>query len=914
MIFDNSPPQRHFLVPEVVQTSAMDCGPAALKALLEGFGIHVSYGRLREACQTSVDGTSIDTLEEIANQLGLLAQQIMVPADHLFLPQSQILPALTVIRLPNGLTHFVIIWRLHGQWLQVMDPGTGRRWFMKKRFLNELYLHTQAVPVDAWYDWASSEGFCDPLRQRLAQLKIAKVSREALIQTALTTQHWQAIAALDAATRMVETLVQTGGLQPGKEAEKVLEHFFQQDRQPNSEINNIPQSFWLVKTVPENDELILFQGAVLVQVGGRQETQKDAEMIGGETEVEPPKPLSPELTAALAEKTSNAEHQLWQLFKTDGVLTPSVLLLALALATVGLTIEVLLFKGLLDIGQHFSLMNQRIGAVEAVLLFFFIMLLLEIPIAATGLKIGRHLETRLRLAFLAKIPRLGDRYFHSRLTSDMTERAYELRLIRSLPNLAVTFFRLNFSLLLTAAGIIWITPNSFLLALLATITVISLSFFTQPWLREQDLRFRTHDAALSRFYLDALLGLVPLRTHSAAHSLRNEHESLLVNWIHAGWSLARTRVSIIAIESLVNTTFAVWIVWDYVEQGGEALGVLLVLYWTLKLPMLGQQIAETAQQYPTLRNRVLRLLEPLTAPEETEMWYDENRVAQSANLPTATRQFSHSPNGIAIELHQVDVKVGGQTILHQISLNIAPGEQIAIVGSSGAGKSSLVGLLLGWYYPAVGIARVDGQLLQGKYLQQLRQTTAWVDPSVQIWNRSLQKNLYYGIQGAANQDLDTVIKQADLLQVLENLSDGIKTSLGEGGGLVSGGEGQRVRLARAMLRPNIRLVILDEPFRGLDREKRRLLLARARQYWSQATLLFISHDVSDTQTFSRVLVIENGQLIEDDHPETLMQQADSRYRHLLDSEQAVRQGLWESAEWRHLWLEKGQLLENNSEL
>jgi ABC-type bacteriocin/lantibiotic exporter with double-glycine peptidase domain len=67
---DGSPARRYF-APEVVQTSAMDCGPATLKCLLEGFGIPVSYGRLREACQTDVDGTSIDTIEDIAGQLGL---------------------------------------------------------------------------------------------------------------------------------------------------------------------------------------------------------------------------------------------------------------------------------------------------------------------------------------------------------------------------------------------------------------------------------------------------------------------------------------------------------------------------------------------------------------------------------------------------------------------------------------------------------------------------------------------------------------------------------------------------------------------------------------------------------------------------------------------------------------------------
>src|SRR5271156_2835524 len=102
---------RHLIVPEVVQTSAMDCGPASLKSLLEGFGVPVSYGRLREACQTDVDGTSIDTLEDIAQQLGLDAEQKMVPVDHVLIDAAQSLPAIVVVSLPNGFTHFVVVWR-----------------------------------------------------------------------------------------------------------------------------------------------------------------------------------------------------------------------------------------------------------------------------------------------------------------------------------------------------------------------------------------------------------------------------------------------------------------------------------------------------------------------------------------------------------------------------------------------------------------------------------------------------------------------------------------------------------------------------------------------------------------------------------------------------------------------------------
>src|SRR5947209_1936883 len=115
--------KRSLLIPEVVQTSMMDCGPASLKAMLEGWRIPVSYGRLREACQTDVDGTSIDTLEEVGQQLGLAAEQIMVPPDHVLLHSTHALPAIVVVRHTSGVTHFVIAWRRHGPFIQMMDPA-----------------------------------------------------------------------------------------------------------------------------------------------------------------------------------------------------------------------------------------------------------------------------------------------------------------------------------------------------------------------------------------------------------------------------------------------------------------------------------------------------------------------------------------------------------------------------------------------------------------------------------------------------------------------------------------------------------------------------------------------------------------------------------------------------------------------
>src|SRR5436190_1130855 len=105
---------RRLLVREVIQTSQIDCGPASLAALLDGFHIPTSYGRLREACQTDVDGTSIDTVEVVAEQLGLDAQQILLPLDHVLLKETNAFPAIAVVRGASGTAHFVVAWRRHG--------------------------------------------------------------------------------------------------------------------------------------------------------------------------------------------------------------------------------------------------------------------------------------------------------------------------------------------------------------------------------------------------------------------------------------------------------------------------------------------------------------------------------------------------------------------------------------------------------------------------------------------------------------------------------------------------------------------------------------------------------------------------------------------------------------------------------
>jgi ABC-type multidrug transport system fused ATPase/permease subunit len=260
---------------------------------------------------------------------------------------------------------------------------------------------------------------------------------------------------------------------------------------------------------------------------------------------------------------------------------------------------------------------------------------------------------------------------------------------------------------------------------------------------------------------------------------------------------------------------------------------------------------------------------------------------------------------VSAVFENVSVRLAGHMVLEGIDIDLAAGSHVAIVGPSGAGKSSLLGLLLGWYRPAGGRILVDGAPLNGELLNKLRVQTAWVDPAVQLWNRTLFENLLFGTPGTVPEP--ELLKSAELHELLKKLPAGLQTHLGENGGLVSGGEGQRVRLGRALHRRGARLVILDEPFRGLDRQQRTDLMSRARQYWSHATLLCVTHDVGETLSFPRVLVVDSGHVVEDGPPEELVRQPGSTYRKLLLAEEEVREKFWSNNSWQHLRLRDGQL-------
>lgn len=906
------------IVPEVIQTSDMDCGPAVLTAIRKGFGMPADYGRIREACQTDVDGTSIDTLEDLANRDGLVAEQVLVPADHLTISESHSLPAIAVVVLPNGFTHFVLVWSCRLGWVQVMDPASGRRLIREKELSRQLYLHDAVFPVATWLEWASGEEFVGPLANRLRGIGMSRAAANATVRRALSTSDWRKIGRLDAATRMVVTFVEDRSLRRGTRSRRLLEDLVNPPTGDEPGIP-IPDCFWTV--FDEGDDQsgtpsVRVRGAVVVRL--RNDVNESMPAVQAET--------SPANTNAapeffLSQPGKPLGHWLSESFQLLGEgagRALSAVTLVLLIVCCLATIEGLILRGTLDIARDLGLVEQRILSVAFAVGLLLTILFGEWLIAGELLALGRRLELRFRTRLMEKMPRIEPRYFGSRPISDMADRAHKVHYLRVLPVLCGRAARNILAIAATSMAIALCVPDYWLLAVTTAIAAIAVPLAFRLPLRELDLRVRTHQGALARFYLDSLLGLSAIRAHRAETAITREHEGLLTEWVSSSQKQLRWSVLAEVVQSIVGIAMACWLVIGLASGPLQAGGVLLIAYWALQILSLGDGLTQVFNQLPLMRSQTIRLLEPLgalasgaatkagTSPGEAGPKVDDNDERVGNSQPVAHGE----DQGTAIRLSGVEVRAGGHLVLDGIDLAIAPQEHVAIVGPSGSGKSTLLGTLLGLHSPSRGNINLDGKRFDRDQFEHFRESIAWIDPEITLWNDTLLANLYYGCRDGISPEFAQMLDATGLIGIMARLPEGLQSRMGEGGKAISGGEGQRVRIGRAWLRQPVRLAILDEPFRGLDRTTRGRLLKESREHFRNATLLCATHDLSETLRFDRVLVIEQGKIIEDNVPTILATDPNSRFSKLLAAERSLSDDIWGAKFWQRKRLVGGQFLQS----
>jgi ATP-binding cassette subfamily B protein len=222
-----------------------------------------------------------------------------------------------------------------------------------------------------------------------------------------------------------------------------------------------------------------------------------------------------------------------------------------------------------------------------------------------------------------------------------------------------------------------------------------------------------------------------------------------------------------------------------------------------------------------------------------------------------------------------------EAVYKNLSITIKPGEKVALVGHSGGGKSTFVKLIQRLYDLQGGSIKIDGQNISEVTQKSLRRAIGVVPQEPILFHRSLAANIAYGKPEATLEEIKHAAKLANASEFIEKLPQQYETLVGERGIKLSGGERQRVAIARAML-ADTPILILDEATSSLDSESEKLIQAALKKLMHGRTTIVIAHRLSTIKSVNRILVFENGKIVESGHHTTLVRKKNGIYRKLYE--------------------------------
>ncbi|HEY9024806.1 MAG TPA: ATP-binding cassette domain-containing protein, partial [Burkholderiaceae bacterium] len=328
----------------------------------------------------------------------------------------------------------------------------------------------------------------------------------------------------------------------------------------------------------------------------------------------------------------------------------------------------------------------------------------------------------------------------------------------------------------------------------------------------------------------------------------------------------RTVVRSMLVAFIISATFGA-LLWG-LYQGTQA-----VLRGDITAGHLGQTVVYVA----ILVSSVAVLSEVygdlLRAAGATERLMELLAAVSPVTDPASPRTLPPARAGSALELRHVQFHYPSRpqhAALADYSLSVRPGETVALVGPSGAGKSTVFQLLLRFYDTNAGAVTVDGVDVRETAMTELRARIGIVPQDSTVFSADAMENIRYGRPDATDDEVIAAARAAFADEFIRRLPEGYDTFLGERGVRLSGGQRQRIAIARAMLK-NPPLLLLDEATSALDAESERMVQAALEAAMADRTTLVIAHRLATVQKADRIIVMEQGRIIEEGNHQELMQ-------------------------------------------
>jgi len=264
---------------------------------------------------------------------------------------------------------------------------------------------------------------------------------------------------------------------------------------------------------------------------------------------------------------------------------------------------------------------------------------------------------------------------------------------------------------------------------------------------------------------------------------------------------------------------------------------------------------------------------------------DIMRVRSEVTDHHGAREVSHLKG--EIEFRDVSFEYqSGQLVLSRINLRVPPGEKVAIVGATGAGKSTLISLVPRLYDSSSGTVSIDGEDIRNYSVQSLRAQISLVLQDSLLFSGTVRENIAFGRPDASDKEIVAAAVVANAAEFIDVLPDGYETLVAEGGTSLSGGQKQRIAIARAILRGSP-ILILDEPTSGLDAASERTVIDALERAARGRTTLLIAHRLTTVRLADRIIVLEKGRIVEEgSHQELLSLRG--KYAHLYSLQLAIQ--------------------------
>lgn len=478
----------------------------------------------------------------------------------------------------------------------------------------------------------------------------------------------------------------------------------------------------------------------------------------------------------------------------------------------------------------------------------------------TTITIGQNMVNDLRSDLYQHLQRLSLSFHVNRQVGDLLYRL-------TWDTYAVQALTMNGIFPIASAAMFLVGMTVVLLRIDWVLTLVALAVCPILYLAIQRMTARITDVSVSARELESGVyslvqhGLSAIRVVQAFTQEEAEHRRFL-DQSYASLSASRRLYLVQTLYSgFVNTLITagtasvLWLGARRVLTGTMSVGdVLVFLGYVTALYAPVNSLSQTYSTIQSAKTGMWRVFEILEAPE----------VVAGGPLPIDRTKLRGE-----IRFEDIGFSYDGKrAVLSDVSFTAPAGSSVALVGPTGAGKSTLVSLLPRFYDPRSGRVLLDGVDLREFQLPALRRTIAMVLQPPIVFPATVRENIAYGKPGASAAEIERAAELAQLAPFLARLPEGLETRIGEGGANLSEGERQRLTIARALLR-DAPILILDEPTASVDAETEALLIAGLKTLMRGRTIFIIAHRLSTVRDADQILVIRDGKIVERGDYDTL---------------------------------------------